>query len=345
MALTLMLTSAPTAASAGGLPRDFFGVNLGASLSAADVKRMGQAGIAEIRFPISWAEIQSSSWRSYYWPAVDRQIRELAGGGVRALPVLTGTPVWVSDVPFDPPTATGRIREWSNFVHAVAQRYGRGGVFWSQNLDVPYLPVTHWQVWNEPNFPHYWGGRTVSARDYLDLLAATGVAIRSFDPRAKIVLAGLGPGLARPTQIPSWKFLAQLYRAGGKALFDVVADHPYAADGKGVADQLKRVASVMRTYDDDSPVWVTELGWASSIVPSSHVEVGPRRQAALLRRSFRFVIRHRRALSITRLIWFDFRDPRDTTYPPGCAKCFTFGLLRYDGSPKPAWRAFRRFAC
>jgi polysaccharide biosynthesis protein PslG len=342
-ALVLALASTPVAAKTDGLPPNFFGVNLGTNLTATDADRMELGGISTVRFPMDWSEVQPTGLGGYRWGAADEAVKGLAEHRIRALPMLTGTPLWVSHIQFDPPTATKHLREWSDFIRAAARRYGRGGIFWSQHLDIPYVPVTHWQVWNEPNFPQYWGGRTASAGEYVELLAATPVAIRSYDPNAKIVLAGLGPGLARPTQIPSWRFLARLYRAGAGPLIDVVADHPYAADESGVAEQLERVASVMSRYGDDSPLWVTELGWASSIVPGNHVEVGPGRQAALLEHAYRFLVHHARSLNIKRLLWFDFRDPKRRTYPPGCPKCFTFGLFHNNGSPKPAWNAFRAF--
>ena len=36
------------------------------------------------------------------------------------------------------------------FVSSFAQQYGRGGTFWSQHPELPYLPVESYEIGNEP---------------------------------------------------------------------------------------------------------------------------------------------------------------------------------------------------
>lgn len=304
---------------------------------------MARGGIAAVRVGFPWPDIEPTRLLGYDWNGADAEVANLAASRVRAMPFLYGTPSWVSGYKFDPPTATdlGR-RRWRAFVQTAVHRYGPGGSFWRDHASLPYLPIGNWQMWNEPNFPIFWGGHHASARQYLDLLKLSGEAAHSVDPAAKIVLAGLGPGLARKTQIPSWKYLRRLYRVGAKPFFDVVSDHPYSAGVKGMADQLKNVATVMRRHHDRAPLWVGEIGWTSSRFSKNRLAVGPRRQATLLHRTYKFVIGHRRKLNIQRLFWFDFRDPANASLP-GCPGCFKFGLRRHSGTAKPSWRAFRAF--
>jgi hypothetical protein len=166
--------------------------------------------------------------------------------------------------------------------------------------------------------------------------------IRSADPKARVVLAGLGPGRAKNRQIYSARFLNQVYRAGGKPFFDVVADHPYAANVRDMAELLKDAAAVMRGHHDDAPLWVDELGWASGRLPNYPLTVGPRGQARLLKASFHYILRHRGSLHIRRLLWFDWRDPGYVGLH--CHGCFDFGLVRSDRRRKYAYRAYRAIA-
>ncbi len=52
------------------------------------------------------------------------------------------------------------------------------------------MPVTSWQIWNEPNFPVYWGGKP-NATAYARMVIAAAAGIRAVDPNAYIVSAGL----------------------------------------------------------------------------------------------------------------------------------------------------------
>jgi hypothetical protein len=57
------------------------------------------------------------------------------------------------------------------------------------------------------------------------------------------------------------------------------------------------------------------------------------------------VLHNRRRWNLGRLFWFQWRDLPASTPPGYCnsSVCKTAGLFKSDGTPKPAWRAFRRF--
>ncbi len=144
--------------------------------------------------------------------------------------------------------------------------------------------------------------------------------------------------------MPYYKFLSQLYRIHAQRWFDVVADHPYAASFKAAMQQIRRTAAVMkRHHDRKRPLWLTEFGWASNH-PKGYRDAalgkGPRGQARILRRSYKYLIAHRRRLHLGRVYWFDWIDGKKSQLPEGLA----FGLRRQNFKPKPAWRAFERFA-
>jgi hypothetical protein len=82
---------------------------------------------------------------------------------------------------------------------------------------------------------------------------------------------------------------------------------------------------------------VTELGWASGGVPAPLV-VDRARQANRLRRSFRYLRRHRQ-LRISDIQWFAWQDVGDGEIT--CAFCQYSGLFDHDGFAKPSWFAFK----
>ena len=89
-----------------------------------------------------------------------------------------------------------------------------------------------WQIWNEPNVVR-WFAPAPSPQEYAELLGISHDAIKSQDPNAKIVLAGLfSEGVVKPES-----FLDNLYEiSGARADFDVAALHPYGCDLDQVRD-------------------------------------------------------------------------------------------------------------
>lgn len=339
LACVLIAPSGAAARRAG-----FYGVNLGAArLTDRDARQMARGGVRYARFQINWKVSQPVRGGSFDWGAADYVMSILASNRIQAMPTLIGTPAWLARSQFASPVKKGLGRRgWRRFVRAAVARYGPRGAFWSENPSLRRVPIHAWEAWNEPNFPFYWHTQR-PVRDYVRLLAIAAPAIRREDPRAKIVLAGLGPGLARKTQIPCWEFLRRIYRARAGRYFDVVGDHPYAAGVSSMARQIRHVEKVIRYRHDRAPIWVNELGWSSGHYRGNRLQVGAARQAQLLRRSFKYIARHRRRLGVRRLLWFDWRDPRNSGIP-ACQSCQDFGLHRHNRKAKPAWRAFRAFA-
>ncbi len=344
VALAVLATAAPAQAPAarGSDPeRSFFGVTTSpAFMTNRDVAGMRRGGVGTARLAFDWREFQTGVGFPYDWRWADGQMKSLARHHVRALPVFYATPGWLAADPYAPAFDNPDWwKGWTSFLSAAASRYGPHGTFWKRYPQIPYYPILAWQIWNEPN--HYFGAKP-SPKAYAHVLQVSAKAIRAAQPKAKIVLAGLGPGLGLPTQMPYYKFLRALYRIGAQRWFDVVADHPYAPDVRDAMREVRTVAKIMRrNHDRKTPLWITELGWGSIKVRDKPLTVGPKRQARFLRRSFRFIIAHRRAFHVTRLYWYNWRDAGRSG---ACDTCLAFGLHRPNLAPKPSWRAYKSFA-
>jgi len=96
-----------------------------------------------------------------------------------------------------------------------------------------------------------------------------------------------------------------------------------------------------RRGDRRTPIWVTEVGWATGGLPSPFrtSEAG---QAARLNRAFRALIAARGRLRLRRVIVFGLQD---RPYRSDATRWWgpRVGLFGIAGHPKPAWRTFVGF--
>ena len=107
---------------------------------------------------------------------------------------------------------------YANFLKALVQRYGPHGSFWTDPVAAGADPAV--ADLERAEHPGVLAGAAVR-QSYVSLLRAAHSAIKSADPGAKVVLAGL----------PNFSWIAARADLQGPtaraALFDVVAVHPY----------------------------------------------------------------------------------------------------------------------
>jgi hypothetical protein len=98
---------------------------------------------------------------------------------------------------------------FAQFAVAVVQRY--------------HGKVSHWEIWNEPNLPLFWGKSDINAAAYTELLKGAYTAIKGVQPDGTVIAAGLSRSLedgAPPI------FLNAMYTASVTGYFDAAAMHP-----------------------------------------------------------------------------------------------------------------------
>ena len=293
------------------------------------LSRLGEGGAGTLRVNFAWGYVQSGPGARYDWSHYDSVVANAARNGIRVLATVYSSPAWAEPTPEHPPLGDA-LPGFQAFVRAAAQRYGARGSFWHLHPDVPRLPITAWQLWNEPNSPLFWKP-TPDPDGYLTLLQAFHSALRAA-PGASVVLGGLFP---TPTGgLTMGDFLRRVYARGGGDLLDAVAVHPYAATPEISLRRVGQVRELMRRLGDPGvPIWIGEVGWASAGAPSG-LTVGPERQADYLRRIFELASGERRRLGIAGVIWFSLQDAPGRIWVGHC------GLFELDGDPKPAWSAF-----
>ena len=184
-------------------PRGFFGVGPQAGLTPEDISYMKAGGIESIRWQLSWGAIQPTRKGGYDWSSFDPVVALAARGGLTVLPVLMSPPHWVAHKETTMPVNSGRQRQaWKKFLRAAAERYGPGGEFWRERTKPKFVegvryepeirraqPIRNWQIWNESNFFYF--AFPVSPSRYAKLVTISSQAIKSAQPRAKILLSGL----------------------------------------------------------------------------------------------------------------------------------------------------------
>jgi Cellulase (glycosyl hydrolase family 5) len=283
----------------------------------AQVDQAVASGVESLRVAVDWAQAQPYATAAQVPASQKGQFQMLGGvptriGGldlimsaaakrqVSVLPVVEYTPGWDATHPGNHASTPKSAAPYAAFMAALVKRYGPGGTFWSQHPQLPKDPVHMWQVWNEPHFTSYWTTQPF-APSYVALLKAAHDAIKTADPSAKVVLAGLADF--------SWQYLAQIYRQpNARSLFDIVAIHPYTARPQGVITILQRARQVMDKYGDGGkPILATEVTWPSSegkAPPQFGVSTTEAQQAQRIAQVMPLLQANRRKLGLMGFYWY-----------------------------------------
>jgi hypothetical protein len=334
------LVALPASASAY-LPPGFVGVSPQNALGHKDFELMREAGIDSVRLPMFWIGIESKSPLVVRpdWSQFDKEVELAAEDGVRIMPFVWGSPEWVAEEAVELPVKTSSQRwAWQKFLREAALRYGPEGEFWDDHTKLDYLPITHWEVWNEENIVTQ--AKEPNPAEYATLIRISGRTLHAAQPESKVLMGGL---FGRPLQIPpnvaSGDFLKRVYQAGNvKPYFDGVALHPYVADAKAMGPELNNFRRIMRNNGDSStPVYVTELGWGSQSGPTRY-ERGLEGQANQLSIALELLSANRVRWKVEGVWWFTWTDEGGT-----CSFCGSAGLLTTHYEAKPSWYRFNEW--
>jgi hypothetical protein len=339
-----LLLAAPAAAGAaeppGPTPPGFFGVS-GRHLDFDDLNAMDDAGVGVVRTLFHFKAIQPKRNGAYNWTEFDQLVARTAAHDTELLPMLFGSPNWISLNTSTPPIYTAAARDaWAKLLSQLVRRYGPHGLYWRLHPLSHYHPITAWQIWNEPNSGQFWGSHP-SPAGYAQLVAISANAIHRIDPKATIVSAGVSAAPPGLDTIPGPQYLAQLASSPtARAAIDKYGYHPYAKNAPDVRAELLAARQALASNDPGAPIWVTEVGWGSDFLLGNIFLKTPEGQAKALRNTFSMILRMRKQFGIQRALWYYWRDHNDRF----CIWCRSAGLLGADYTPKPAYAAFRRLA-
>jgi hypothetical protein len=310
------------------------------SIPARDVRRMRRAGVDSVRFVVPWGQVEPGPG-AYGWDLLDGRVLAASQAGAVVTATVFGAPGrFGPDAP--PPTSSpAEMSAWLGFLGELVARYGPGGSFIEAHPGA--RPIRRWQIWNEPNLTAFWGETEPSPAEYVRLLDASAERIRTADPGATVIAAGLSPA-ARGTD--PLVFLDRMYRRwqqlGAAPSFDELALHPYAQTVRASRRAIERAIEVARKWRRPAPpITIAEIAWGSAGLPGYPLAGTPESQARKLGDAYELFERKADAWKLSAVYWYALRDlPADVD---GCGFCDFTGLLDDHGRPKPAWRAFRSF--
>jgi hypothetical protein len=371
LGLTLTLVMAMAfAASAQAVPAKFWGVVPQTTLGNEQFQRLGKGGVESLRIPVGWADLQPQEGGQINWGGVDEVVEKAARAGIDVLPTITGAPAWAvpiasvpggggSKAPARLPVKGAAATAWKELLVQAVGRYGPNGTFWASHPGVPVKPIRTWQIWNEPNFKYFVA--KPNPAEYGKLVKLSNSALKSVDPGAQVILAGLfsqpkgaryvrvvngKKKLVNPTNVNYYAsyFLEQMYKAipGINSKFAGVSLHPYTGSWKYLTPEIEEVRKVLTASGDGRKgLFITEIGWSSgppSSDGSNSFAKGPAGQARELKLSFRLLRSKQRAWRIQRLYWFSVDDASGV-----CNFCDGSGLFGPGFTPKKSWFEFVKF--
>lgn len=323
-----------------------FGISAGAELTHTSPQElenyigdMQALGMKWARLDIDWKTVQHEGDQTYDWAPVDRAIASLRRAGIEPIAVLTYAPLWAAPrqdenthyhYPPSDPVA------FAKFAAQVTERYRK---------DLHY-----YEVWNEPNYRGFWYPYP-NIQDYAVLLQLTSTAIHKVDADKVILLGGLAPvGTDGTDGVGTIKFVKGLYDLGLNQYFDVVALHPYTfpTSPSSVEEwnnwhMVKSVYEIMVARGDGhKKIWLTEFG-----VPTGGAGTAKELNDLSFKYDFDFMTERAQQIIAAEassavvqnrelfgpFLWYNMYDKIEES---PVSEHF-FGLIRADGSHKPAY--------
>lgn len=279
----------------------------------------------------------------------DHYMLELGLRHMHVVPQLVGAPSWAAPslwaVPAEPNAFAG-------FVAQLMRRYGVGGTFWSAHPGLKGSAVTAVELLNEPYFSNGNAGNYDPAR-YARLVRATAIAARRVDPRVRLLLEADMATHQYANNVFRW-WVDSLYRAMPTLnhYFDGVAMHDYGSDvthrtpiryGQPYAnfDRTRRIEDVraqfVRHHAANKPFWIMESGFTTCRVHNIDC-VSEAAQAADLRTLLGDIQGSYRRW-VQAIFVYRFQDDNR-----GTGFYDAYGLMRVNGTPKPAMSVFKPLA-
>lgn len=329
--------------------QEVLGIAAGGVLPYRDQKYLDQyfsdlsdLGVTWIRFDVDWSLVQPNESDKYEWSTIDRVISTARKYSVHVLGVITYTPEWArksvckSDYRCPPENS----EDFGVFAGKVAARY-RG-------------VINIWEIWNEPNLQQFWASGP-NANLYSELLRSGYSHVHGENQRSIVISGGLAAVSTEEDRISPEEFIKALYVNGLQQYSDAIALHPYTfpvlPDYKAQWNNWQKMYVVRQLMidngDENKKIWITEYGaptWGPGKGHSVNQYSGFKFGSDFMREDAqRDIIKQvidlykQHSAWIGPFFWHSLKDISNNRSSP---ENF-YGLLRYDGSKKPAYDIYK----
>jgi hypothetical protein len=258
-------------------------------------------GVAELQMNL--ARIKSVGWKSLRVTGFNEvSMLFSVRNGFEAMPVLSGTrrDDCASDQEF--------LASYASMIKTNVSTYGPGGTFFTSRPTDPNVPVTNWELWNEPNFQYMWNAGSNAQREalYAQALIMAYDTLKQYSPASTAIGFGAGGSSAA-----DGGFILHVHQQNTevKNSYDALSTHPYVTpcppeadkvEGWGnysIAQSLAGIRSTLTNYGrGTTPIWYTECGWEigqadGGTYATSGTTVSQRLQAAYVVRMYALALR------------------------------------------------------
>lgn len=332
------------------------GVNIAGPPETALVDQAIATGAKSVRIFATWNGFEPTA-RGEYPPTssssdslklrkqvFDDGLLRLNAAGVKPVYVLIDTPGWANG-------GAGQLNPPSDPADFAAF----AGRFAAHNKAIGGQ-VLGYEIWNEADSKEFFHPGP-SPSQYTAMLQASYRTIKAADPAASVI--------ASPTTGNNAEWMRQLYGAGAGGYFDAAAVHTDTACLVASPDYFYREESgdigqfsflgyrtvhqvMTENGDGGKPILMTEVGWsATGGAPNScqrGVWAGQKADGVTEAEQAQFLTKAFACMAndpyLTDALWFTLLDT--TIYSP--AEMNHYGLIRTNGTKKPAYDAFRAAA-
>jgi hypothetical protein len=303
--------------------------------ASTQIALTAQAGADVDRLDVGWGSIEplrpsdAAARRvpRFNWGPAMSRYRAMIRDGIHPIVLAYSTPPWARAPGWDRPgacpgggciypPAERYIPQWRTFIRALMEH-------------MPEMRAL--EVWNEPNYAHFFAPHP-NPPLYSRLLRAADDAAREANFDRPIVTGGLSPVPPAARKIAPAAFLSRIYELAGKSAFDGIGAHPYPSGPQWTATmaaRLDQLRSVSRQFHDgEKPLWITEIGLGATPSGAGRFNVPLKRQGPVLTRMYRAT----QGDDVRAFIIFTLHD---TGIPD--SRFGVYGVLTPALRPKPAY--------
>lgn len=327
-----------------------------------DMNAIKAMGFTWVKQQFAWRDIEGAKKGAFDWSRPDEIVYRANVKGLDLLARIDNAPDWAAPGCFNASKSSmGPARnsqDWVDFLKAFVTRYkGR---------------VRAYQIWNEPNLSREWCNRPPNPEQYAQLLKAAYQTIKSVDPNAIVISAGLTPTTCCADggqALPDLTFFGRLYDAMGNqssGYFDllgvhaagfkadpeadpgVVAQDPTLTNGDPSSTDAKRIYAfrhvedvrnlMVQRGDGGKQIAILEFGWTSDPVNPAYswFRVTEQDKADRIVRAFQYAKQNWAPwIGVMSLIYMANADWT------GSEEQFWWAITNPDGTARPAYTALK----